>query len=163
MESRTHPDLPLRTRRRLLAGLAALAGAHYLPGASAQAASALSPAQFTALSQSLTGLAYKDPALASSLLRAIAADIGAPTLAKIATVATSTPAAQLDAALRSAGVEVAAARVLVALYSGVVETPKGPVVLTYTDALGWQAVPWTKPNAVCGGPTDYWATAPANT
>ena len=38
--------------------------------------------------------------------------------------------------------------------------PKGPVVFTYNEALAWQAVPWTKPNALCGGQTDYWSSAP---
>ncbi len=33
-------------------------------------------------------------------------------------------------------------------------------MFTYNDALAWRAVPWTKPNAVCGGVTNYWATAP---
>jgi hypothetical protein len=42
----------------------------------------------------------------------------------------------------------------------VVTTPKGPVVFTYEQALAWQAVPWTKPNADCGGMTNYWAKAP---
>ena len=63
--------------------------------------------------------------------------------------------------MRNAGLDGIAARVIVALYSGAVVTPQGSVVFAYNDALGWRAVPWTKPNAVCGGPTDYWATAPS--
>lgn len=155
-------DTSLHERRRVLAGLAALAGAGYLPAGWAQGAS-VSTARFAALSQTLTGFAYQDPPLAASLLRALAADVGSATLSRIATLAATTPADGLDEALRAAKLDVAAARVVTALYSGVVQTPKGPVVLTYDEALAWQAVPWTKPNAVCGGATDYWASAPPGT
>ena len=115
----------------------------------------------TALSRALTGFAYDDPDLASAMLRAMVDAFGAPTLARIASIASSTPAAGLADAVRNAGLTDVATRVIVALYSGTVMTPKGPVVFAYNDALGWRAVPWTKPNAVCGGPTDYWATAPS--
>lgn len=149
-------------RRRVLAGIAALVGAGYVPSGLAQAAS-VSAAQFTALSKTLTGFAYDDPQLAASLLRGLAADVGGATLSRIATIASATPADKLTEALRVAKLDGAAARVVTALYSGVVQTPKGPVVLTYNEALAWQAVPWTKPNALCGGLTDYWASAPAGT
>ena len=82
-------------------------------------------------------------------------------LSRLAAIASSTPSAGLGDALRSAGLADVAQRVVVALYAGTVTTPQGPVVFAYNDALGWRAVPWTKPNAVCGGPTDYWASAPA--
>ncbi|MCC6197808.1 MAG: hypothetical protein IT518_25435 [Burkholderiales bacterium] len=147
-------------RRRVLAGIAALVGAGYLPPGLAQTGSA-SAGQFTALSKTFTGFAYDDPQLAAALLRALAADVGGATLSRIAALASSTPADTLTEALRAAKLDTAAARVVVALYSGVVQTPKGPIVFTYDQALAWQAVPWTKPNALCGGATDYWASAPA--
>ena len=50
--------------------------------------------------------------------------------------------------------------VVTALFTGMIDTPKGRVVITYDNALAWQAVPWTKPNALCGGDIDYWASAP---
>ena len=108
----------------------------------------------------MTGFAYDDPVLASAMLNALASAIGAPTLAQIAALASSTPADRLADALRAAKLDAPAAKVVVALYSGVVDTPKGPVVFTYNEALAWQAVPWTKPNALCGGQTDYWSSAP---
>ena len=149
----------LRERRRVLMGLAALVGGGYLPTGWAQATT-ISATHFANLSQTLTGFTYNDPQVAASLLRALAADVGGATLSRIATIASTTPADQLGEALRTAKLDVAAARVVTALYSGVVQTPKGPVVLTYYEALAWQAVPWTKPNAMCGGATDYWASAP---
>ena len=142
-------------RRRLLQGLAALAASGLAPSAIAQ-----SGPQLAAVSRPLTGFAYDDPALASEMLRAMSAAFGAQPLQRIASIASSTPAAGLAAALRSAGLDTVAAQVIVALYSGMVKTPQGTVVFAYNDALGWRAVPWTKPNAVCGGPTDYWATPP---
>ncbi len=150
-------------RRRLLQGLAALAASGWLPATAQGDAASLTAARFASLSNSVTGFAYSDPAIALSLLQALSTAVGAPVLARLANLATTTPAAKLDAALEAAGLKAAAAVVVTALYSGVVETAKGPVVITYDRALAWQAVPWTKPNAVCGGVTDYWSTAPTKT
>lgn len=46
-------------------------------------------------------------------------------------------------------------------YSGVQRTADGEVVVTYTDALIWDALDYTKPQGWCGGETGYWADAPA--
>jgi hypothetical protein len=154
----TAKELSLPGRRRLLHGLAALAASGWLPAASAQPG--LSPARLTAMSNALTGFAYADP-LAGRMLQALADTVGADALNRIATLAAVTASDRLGDELRIAGLEQQAATVVVALYSGVVVTPNGPVVLTYDQALAWQAVPWTKPNAQCGGLTDYWATAPS--
>lgn len=157
--SDTPISLPLSSRRRLLQGLAALAASGWLPAAPAQ--QALSPARLGALSTSLTGFAYADP-LAATMLQALTDAVGADALNRIATLAAVVAPDRLGDELRIAGLERQAVAVTVALYSGVVVTPKGPVVLTYDDALAWRAVPWTKPNAQCGGLTDYWSTAPPN-
>jgi len=149
------------TRRALLQGLAALAASGWVPpGLGQGAAAAIDGARFAALSTTLTGFAYKDPALASAMLKALTEAVGAGALAKIATLAAVTAPDRLGDELRIAGVDKQAQTVLVALYSGVVTTARGPVVLTYEQALAWQAVPWTKPNADCGGMTNYWAKAP---
>jgi Membrane bound FAD containing D-sorbitol dehydrogenase len=148
-------------RRALLQGLAALAMSGWAPAALAQAPVAtLTPARFAALSKVLTGFAYEDPVLASSMLKALTEAVGAETLAKIATLAAVIAPDALGDELRIAGVDKQAQEVLVGLYSGVVTTRTGTVVLTYEQALAWQAVPWTKPNADCGGLTNYWAKAP---
>ncbi len=148
-------------RRALLQGLAALALSGWAPATLAQAAgAALTPARFAALSIALTGFAYRDPALASSMLKALTEAVGADTLAKIATLAAVIAPEALGDELRIAGVDQQAQEVLVALTSGVVTGKSGAVVLTYEQALAWQAVPWTKPNADCGGLTNYWAKAP---
>lgn len=149
-----------RVRRALLQGLAALAGAAAWPLARAQAPT-LSRAQATALQQSLLGLSYRDNAVADALLRALSASVGEQPLAQLARLASTSPRAKLAGAVTAAGLDGAATAVLVALASGVVDTAGGPVVITYENALAWQMVPWTKPNASCGGLTDYWSTAPA--
>jgi len=160
-EARDRPPPRGVSRRKLLQGLAALAASAWMPPVLAQgSASAPSAARFAALSTTLTGFAYKDPALAAAMLKALTDAVGADVLAKIATLAAVTAPDRLSAELRIAGVEQQAQAVLVALYSGVVNTPGGSVVLTYEQALAWQAVPWTKPNADCGGMTNYWAKAP---
>jgi hypothetical protein len=149
------------TRRELLQGLAALAASGWMPAGLGQgAAAAVGAARFAALSTTLTGFAYQDAALASAMLRALTDAVGADALARMATLAAVTAPDRLGDELRIAGVDKEAQAVLVALYSGVVTTPGGPVVLTYEQALAWQAVPWTKPNADCGGMTNYWAKAP---
>jgi hypothetical protein len=148
-----------RKRRQVLKGLAALLGASCAPYGFAQPAS-MQSARFAGLSRALTGFAYEDPTLAASMLRALAADVGEVALARIAAIASATPPDKLTDTLRAARLDAAAGRVVTALYSGVVQTPQGPVVLTYDDALAWQAIPWTKPNALCGGLTDYWASVP---
>ncbi|MFO1323284.1 MAG: sugar dehydrogenase complex small subunit [Burkholderiales bacterium] len=147
-------------RRRLLQGLAALVASGAVPAAFAQGAPALSAAGFSAMAKTLAGYAFGDQAVATAMLRALASAIGAASLSKIADLASAIAPDQLSAELKVAGLDKAAATVVTALFAGVVETPKGPVVITYDSALAWQAVPWTKPNAECGGLTNYWAQAP---
>jgi hypothetical protein len=50
--------------------------------------------------------------------------------------------------------------IVAAWYSGVSPDPDDPEVLTYTDALMWQAMDYTKPMAYCGGSMGYWADPP---
>jgi ABC-type amino acid transport substrate-binding protein len=50
--------------------------------------------------------------------------------------------------------------IVAAWYSGVSPNPDDLEVLTYTDALMWQAMDYTKPMAYCGGPMGYWAEPP---
>lgn len=147
-------------RRKLLHGLAALVASGYMPAGTAQTAPAnVAAATFATMSRTIAGYAYDDD-LAGRMLAALTSAVGAANLAKIATLAAVIAPGQLADELKLAGVDGAAAIVVTALYSGVVETTRGAVVITYDRALAWQAVPWTKPNAECGGPTNYWATVP---
>ncbi len=51
--------------------------------------------------------------------------------------------------------------IVAAWYSGVSPDPESGEVITYTDALMWQAMSFTKPMGYCGGETGYWAEPPA--
>jgi fructose 5-dehydrogenase small subunit len=148
-------------RRAVLQGIAALAASGWLPDSIAQGgSSAITPASFAAASRACTGYLLQDPGVAAAMLRALNAAVGSANLARLAALATRTPPAELDSALKSSGLERTAETVVVALYTGTVETPKGTVVVSYNQALVWQACAWTKPNALCGGATNYWASAP---
>lgn len=152
---------PTLSRRELLQGLAALAAWASTPSALAQDPLApLTAARFAALTRTTTGFAFTDPDTASTMLRALTGAVGSTDLAKIANLAAVIAPAQLAGELKIAGVDGAAMKVLTALLTGMIDTPQGRTVITYDNALAWQAVPWTKPNALCGGAIDYWATAP---
>lgn len=45
-------------------------------------------------------------------------------------------------------------------YTGLSPDPSDLQVLTYTDALIWRAMDYTKPMAFCGGGVGYWADPP---
>lgn len=47
-----------------------------------------------------------------------------------------------------------------AWYTGESPNPDDLQVLTYTDALIWDAMDYTKPMAYCGGAMGYWADPP---
>ncbi len=123
----------------------------------------MSPARFAVLSTGMTGFTISDPVVANRMLRVLNATVGADKLKQLATLATVIAPAQLDGELKIAGLERAAAVVVAALYTGTVDTPKGPVVISYDQALVWQACAWTKPNAECGGMTNYWVDPPPST
>jgi len=46
-------------------------------------------------------------------------------------------------------------------YTGLHDTADGEALVTYEDALIWEALDYTKPMGWCGGETGYWADAPA--
>lgn len=145
-------------RRHLLAGLAALAASAIAGPLRAQA-----PAQdFAALTRSLTGFAFADAATASAMLDALSDAVGANTLRRIASIAAASPPDRLAGDLAAAGLAAQAEIVVAALFTGQVDTPKGPRVIGYDTALVWQALAWTKPNAWCGGETGYWSAKPGN-
>lgn len=50
--------------------------------------------------------------------------------------------------------------VVASWYSGVSPDPDDLKVVSYTDALMWDAMDFTKPQAVCGGEMGYWGSAP---
>lgn len=149
------------SRRAVLRGLAAFAASGWIPATLAQGGAALSASQFATLGNAYAGYTFDDPAVASAMLRALDVSVGRAALTRLVRLAAATPPGQLDGAIKAQSLDTVAETVVVALYSGIVQTPKGPRVVSYDDALVWQACAWTKPNGFCGGVTNYWSTAPA--
>jgi len=50
--------------------------------------------------------------------------------------------------------------IVAAWYSGVCDTDRGEALATFTGALVWSALDYTKPFGSCGGETGYWAEPP---
>ena len=53
------------------------------------------------------------------------------------------------------------AEIIANWYTGLHDTADGEAIVTYEDALIWEALDYTKPMGWCGGETGYWADAPA--
>lgn len=137
------------TRRTLLAssGAAALAVAAGLPAA---AQAPVTVQQFIALSSKLTGNANLDPATAQQLLGGLLATGKGADLATLVATAGNTTVKTKPLANAIVG----------SWYSGLYDGPNGAAVAGYDTALMWDAMSFTKPLAVCGGDTGYWASAP---
>ena len=45
-------------------------------------------------------------------------------------------------------------------YTGIYDKDGQPAVATFTDALAWKALTYTKPPSVCGGAVGYWGEHP---
>jgi hypothetical protein len=137
-------------RRTLLQALAALGASALAPGVRAQA---LNASAFAKLSAALTGYPQADPAMAAKVMRAFATPQRAASLRALMTLAATTPAGELDAAIAAKKLDNVANDLVSAWYSGMVD---GKVVL-YADALVWSAMKYGKPMGICGGVTGYWA------
>ncbi|MFC3230692.1 sugar dehydrogenase complex small subunit [Marinibaculum pumilum] len=138
------------TRRRMLglsAGLAAAASID-LPLRSALAAPALDVDAFLALSARLTGrdATDLDPEVGAGILQALQDQGHGGALAALA--AESAPAGPL------------ADGIVAAWYSGIAGSGAAARLVTYTDALLWGPLTFTKPGGWCGGATGYWSEPP---
>src|SRR5262245_49020473 len=145
------PSIPDLDRRALLGGMAS-AGALALLGPAAvapvaSAAPAITVDTFANLAWGLTGYVVPDRQALRDLFAAVTRQVGGPTLARLGEVVATTEPAALDQAIRAAGLDAAAQAVARALYTGVVQGPDGPRVITYSAALVWQACDFTKPPA----------------
>jgi hypothetical protein len=153
-------------RRKLLQALGSLpALALASPGTAATAppANAVSIDQFAKLSATLTGYPAGDPGVAAQVLKAFATPARRAALTRLAAVAASTPEPQLDAAIRAQGLDAIANELVSVWYSGIATDGRAPQLILYTDAYVWNAMTFSKPMGVCGGPTGYWATPPQPT
>ena len=143
-------------RRELLQALSAIAGAALAPAALG-APPSITTAQFASLSAALTGFPEPDADTAAMVLRAFATPQRRASLAALARVVSTTPAAQLDPAIAADKLDAVANDLVACWYSGVT----GSQVVLYAQALMWSAMSFTKPMGVCGGPTGYWTDPPS--
>ncbi|GAB5460466.1 sugar dehydrogenase complex small subunit [Hoeflea alexandrii] len=134
------------TRRHLLIGGSATALAAFAQWPGAASAAELDPERFLALSERLTRKDDLSGDIATAMLEAFKATGRADELASL---------------VDGTDNQELADEIVAAWYSGVSPDPDSNDVLTYTDALMWQAMSFTKPMGYCGGAMGYWAEPPA--
>jgi hypothetical protein len=134
------------TRRHLLVGGSAAALAAFAQWPGAASAAGFNAERFLALSERLTGKDDLSGDIATAMLEAFKA---------------TGRADELAALVDGADNQEPANEIVAAWYSGVSPDPDSNEVLTYTDALMWQAMSYTKPMGYCGGAMGYWAEPPA--
>ena len=134
------------TRRSILVSGSALALASFVGWSGEASAASLDADAFVRLSEKLTGKLDLDADYASEMLKAF------ETIGK---------SSDIEALADGAENPELANDVVVAWYSGVSPDPGADEVITYTDALMWEAMSFTKPMGYCGGETGYWAEPPA--
>jgi hypothetical protein len=138
------------TRRDLLAGVAAAIAAAGTSGFPRElyADTTVTVEQFLALSQKLTNTSGLDAAVAKTLLGGFLSTGNGQALAAL---------------IAGQGQDGPLANAIVAAwYSGLYDSAAGKqAVATFTDALLWNALIFTKPPGWCGGETGYWSKAPS--
>ena len=133
------------TRRGLLSAVSAMSvlSLSHWPGR-AQAAN-LDVDAFLALSQKLTVQNSLSVGTAEGMLKAFSATGREDDISALA-------AGNSDDELANS--------IVASWYTGESPDPDDLQVLTYTDALIWKAMDYTKPLAFCGGGVGYWADPP---
>ena len=133
------------TRRRLLSAVSAISvlSLTQMPGRAF--AANLDVEAFLALSQKLVGQDELIEEIAAEMLKAFAAAGRMDVISELA---------------ESNSNDAVADEIVAAWYTGESPDPDDPEVLTYTEALIWQAMDYTKPLAVCGGGVGYWGEPP---
>lgn len=133
------------SRRRLLGAATALTATALIPWSPGSAAAQAAPDGFLALSQELTGQSDLSADLAEAMLEDFQA---AGQGDAIAALVDGEDNADLENAI------------VASWYSGMSPNPDSATVVTYTEALMWSAMSYTKPMGYCGGGVGYWADAP---
>jgi hypothetical protein len=110
------------------------------------------------LSAALVGAANVDPDLARSYEAALRIGPNAAAVERLISLASRFSGPALLEQITSQGLQPTAGSVVAAWYSGIVNGQ----VITYTGALAWNAVPFTKANGYCGGAFGYWSDPPAS-
>ena len=157
-----HNDLQRRLFLQALGACLASTGTAVALAAMPTPASAASLDSFLDTASKLCDLKLNNRELAASYLDVLKARF------EPGAIQTLTAAAALDASAFSKAVaasplkEVSQQAMLLWLTGMTTDPAKGTQsVVSYTDAAVWQALPFTKPAAQCGGAFGYWADKPA--
>ena len=154
------------SRRELLQYFAALVASGSLGKGWPSLASAASPSlpldDFLALVTRLCGIDASDPDDGKPYWEHFSSAATLPALVRLAAVVKASSGDKLDEALTAAHLDQVANAIVSAFYSGELSGPEGTKLVTYLDALVWQAVEsFTKPPSICGGSFGYWADPPS--
>ena len=153
------------SRRDVLRYFAALVacgglGKEWLRPAEA-AAPSLSLDDFLTMATGLCGIDASDPDDGKPFWEHFGANADLPSLIQLAAIVKANPGDTMDEAIAVARLDHLANTVVAAFYSGEIVGPHGTQLVTYLDALVWQAVEsFTKPPGICGGSFGYWADPP---
>jgi hypothetical protein len=143
------------------AGFALFAAPWSSAGASTFDYPAPALAAFLEAASALTGIAIDDREQATRYFKVLHDSLGAERVRALADAAGLAPDALLPAS-RFEPLRSTAEFAMNLWLTGMVPNATGEAsVLDYTDALVWNALPFTKPPGRCGGAFGYWADPPA--
>jgi len=144
-------------RREALALLGALV---FLAPQAGQARAMLDRAAFLDASGLVTGV---KPAELTGLTDALIAvfQSQAEAIGQLATLARTTPPANLAAAIAGTPMEPVAKALTAAWYTATIGTGASARLLSYEDALAWKVAGFDATPGLCAGEFGFWAEAPA--
>lgn len=120
--------------------------------------------RFLYLSTILTGFSDLNPELAHTYMQNLSGDVSLPELYEQANFPEQAQEFTLEQLQQSGVFEDEAMRSLLNeitnyWYTGTYQNGDSTVVATYTDALAWKSLDFTKPRTICGAP-GFWQTNP---
>ena len=161
-ETMKHNDIQRRLFLQALGACLASTGTAAALAATPVPASAASLDSFLGAASKLCDLKLDNRELAASYLDALTTRFDASGINAL-TVAASLDASAFAKAVAASPLKEVSQQAMLLWLTGMTTDPaKGTQsVVSYTDAAVWQALPFTKPFAQCGGAFGYWADKPA--
>jgi len=145
-------------RRRVLIGLAAVAGLPGLPFAALPAAAATATADsWTLATQIVAGTRLGDPTVLTLVVEALEAEVGAAVVERLRTAVLARDAADIVEPFEDPAIEAAARRFVEMVYTGTFAPGSMPA---FHQALAWKVLPFTKAPSVCGPGFGWWTDPP---
>lgn len=156
------------TRREMLRytalALASSLGPTWLERPADAALTEIEMDDFLAAASALCGLDAYDSSKGKPYWDHFKADDTLPALTQLVDLLETTSPDKVDQAVATARLDQLASTIVASFYSGQLIQGKQVQLVTYWDALVWQAVKsFTKPPGMCGGGFGYWAEAPKAT